>query len=205
MVGSSPEGGLEKGSVPRDLRAGRTVRGGAAWGAKPRGPWAHPGGRRGGPLPPFLVPTRRALLLRVLTWGVAWTEPSTTPRCQVGGDTPCQDVSGRAGAGGRVSWAPTSLSLCSCPWLQQRISPQLVRSGACSRPACRPADSDCWFGQERKRESRGESDGGRTQPSQPGTAGRGEGGAWPGQKPLSPSLGDALCLSLVSFAHDWGP
>lgn len=105
------------------------------------------------PLSPFLAPTHRVLLLRVLTRGMAWTEPSTTPRCQVGGDTPRQDVGGHAGVGGWVSWTPTSLSLCSRPRLQQRISPQLLRSRACSRPVCRPADSNCWFGQERKRVS----------------------------------------------------
>lgn len=192
---------------PWDLRARRTIRGGAARGEKSRGTWAHPGGRRGDPLSPFLVPTRRVLLLRVLTWGMAWTEPSTTPRCQVGGDSPRQDVSSRAGAGGQISWAPTSLSLCLRRWLQQRISPQLLRSRACSRLVCRPADSDCWFGQGRKRVSPvGNQMGAGLSPHNQGQlAGRGEGGAWPGQKPLSPSLGDALCLSLVSFARDWGP
>lgn len=44
-------------------------------------------------------PHMEGAFARVLTWGMAWTEPSTTPRCQVGGDTPHHDVSGALGLG----------------------------------------------------------------------------------------------------------
>ena len=62
-----------------------------------------------------------------------------------------------------------------------------------------------WTG-EKKSESCGEAEKGRTRPSQPGTAGRGEGHVWLGQKPLSPSLGEAAPKvrgGLPSPARSW--
>ena len=57
--------------------------GGGAWGETP-GDVGSPWGAQRRPTSPFLTPTCNVLLLRVLTWGMAWTEPSTAPHCQAG-------------------------------------------------------------------------------------------------------------------------
>ena len=80
----------------------KTVRGGGAWG-ETSGHVGSPWGAQRRPTSPFLTPTCSVLLLRVLTWGMAWTEPSAAPHCQAGRDT-CT----RTSVGARELGAPSA-------------------------------------------------------------------------------------------------